>query len=246
MGGPASVYCLLVMIEEPVGTGEDQGLKARYLSTVSHDLRTPLTTIKGSSDMLGKDVGRATVAIMKDMLDRGVDRVERLLNDLLYVVRADTDGGPPVHLEIVDASKCVRNRFAAILREHPQAELEIDEGTYLVYADLDHLRQVLDHVMENADKFSADAPVTVGLKRSGDYAEISVTDHGPGIEESEKELIFERFVRLERPLTRYTAGAGVGLYIVKRATEAMAGEVQVESTPGEGSTFRIRIPLVPG
>jgi signal transduction histidine kinase len=232
------------MIDEPIEVGDEAGLKSRYFSTVSHDLRTPLTTIKGSSDMLGRDVGKATVSVMKDMLDRGVDRVERLLNDLLYVVRADADGGPPVHLEIVDASKCVRDRFAAIFREHPDADLAIDEGSYLVYADHDHFRQVLDHLFENADKFSGDTPVEVALRRAGDYAEVAVTDRGPGVADDEKEIIFERFVRLERPLTRYTAGAGIGLYIVKRAVQAMSGDVSVDSSDN-GCTFTIKVPLVP-
>lgn len=232
------------MAEQALPLNEKE-LKARFLSTMSHDLRTPLTTIKGSSDMLGRDVGSAMVAIMKDMLDRGVDRVERILNDLLYVIRADIDDGPPVHLEIVDLSRLLRERYAIILREHPAADLEIAEGKYLVYADSEQLRQVLDHLLENADKFSADEPVEVSLEPNGRFAEVSVRDGGPGIDEADQQRIFERFRRVEQPLIRYTAGAGIGLYVVKRATDAMDGEVSFESTLGEGSTFRIKIPLVP-
>jgi signal transduction histidine kinase len=231
---------------QPTGSEEAQKeLKARFLSTASHDLRTPLTTIKGSSDMLGRDVGRATVAIMKDMLDRGVDRVERILKDLLYVVRADMDDGPPVHIEMADLSKCLRERFAMTLREHPAADLEIEEGSYLVYADGEQLRQILDHLLENADKFCSDGGVAVSMRRSGRFAEVTVADKGPGIEEADQEKIFERFVRLERPLTRYTPGAGIGLYIARRAARAMGGEVTVESRPNEGATFKTTIPLVP-
>jgi two-component system OmpR family sensor kinase len=220
-------------------------LKARFLSTASHDLRTPLTTIKGSSDMLTRDVGGATLAIMKDMLDRGVDRVERIMRDLLYVVRADLDGGPPVHLEMVDLSKLLRQRYAILMREHPDADLDIGPGNYLVYADSEQLRQVVDHLLENADKFCSEASVEVSLRRAGEFAEVAVKDRGPGIEAADRERIFERFVRIDRPLTRYTPGAGVGLYVVKRAVEAMDGTVELETEPGEGATFTIKIPMVP-
>jgi signal transduction histidine kinase len=223
----------------------EKELKSRFLSTMSHDLRTPLTTIKGSSEMLGRDPGSAMVAIMKDMLDRGVDRVERIINDLIYVVRADIDDGPPIHLEIVDLSRLLRERYAVILREHPETDLAIEEGQYLVYADCEQLRQVLDHLLENADKFSGDAPVEVSLSTSGRFAEVAVKDGGPGIDEADRDRIFDRFTRIEQNLTRYTPGAGIGLYIVKRATEAMDGEVNCDSRPGEGSTFHLRIPLVP-
>jgi PAS domain S-box-containing protein len=250
------------VVSGPVQTGRDKGwvvlvrdvtaehvaeeAKGDFLATISHELRTPLTTIKGSLQVLSRpksdpysEVGQQMVSIMR----RGTDRLERLLMNLLVVSQMET-GDVQVFMDEVPMQDAVKNRIGTMLEDHPQVEFVAPDQMLIVRADRERLFQVIDHLLDNAQKFGgAETPIRIEVKHENGYAVLSVRDEGPGIAEGDQERIFERFTRLGHLLTRETQGAGVGLFIAKRSVEAMNGTIWVDSDPGRGSTFYARLPL---
>lgn len=219
--------------------------KSDFLSTISHELRTPLTTIKGSVQVLNrkKDEQTPVQQQMLSVLQRGTDRLERLVLNLLFVSQLDVAEGIKVHTEEVPLDEIVRTRAEVMAADHEQVTIKEPDGPVLARADRERMLQVVDHLVENAVKFSPDGPIEIETGTDGGFAYVSVKDSGPGIPTVDQERIFERFVRLGHVLTRETQGPGVGLFIVKHAVEAMGGKVHLESSPGSGSTFTVTVPL---
>ena len=220
--------------------------KSDFLSTISHELRTPLTTIKGSVQVLNrkKDEQSPMQQQMLSVLQRGTDRLERLVLNLLFVSQLDVNEGLKVHAEEVDLEEIVRARTEVMALDHPDVTVRAPEGPVIARADRERMLQVVDHLIENAVKFSPDAPIEIEMGNDGGFAYISVKDGGPGIPTVDQDRIFERFVRLGHVLTRETQGPGVGLFIVKKAVEAMGGSVHLDSAPGQGARFTVTVPLV--
>jgi len=220
--------------------------KSDFLSTISHELRTPLTTIKGSMQILKRgpeNLKSETVTQMMGVLSRGTDRLERLVLNLLFVSQIETDGLPKVIPEAIDLEGIVRDRVALFLKDHETVNLEIEEGLP-VWGDRERVTQVVEHLVENAQKFSDFTPITVRIRSTPEGVELMVKDEGPGIPKVDQERVFERFVRLGHVLTRETQGPGVGLFIVEKSVEAMGGKVWLESAPGAGCAFHVLLPAV--
>jgi signal transduction histidine kinase len=221
--------------------------KSDFLSTVSHELRTPLTTIKGSVGVLSRppdEIPAETLEKMVGLMRRGADRLERLVMNLLYVSQLDSEGGLKFVPAPVDLGAAVRGRVAAAEDGADLVGIEVGGSDPLsVIGDRRVIELVIDHLIENAIKFGKGGPIEIVLRQDDRYGEVVVKDAGPGIAAVDQRRIFDRFVRLGDVLTRETQGPGVGLFIVKRSVEAMGGAVWVESAPGVGSTFGVRLPL---
>ena len=235
----------VLLVRDVTAEHEAEEAKSDFLSTISHELRTPLTSIKGAlqvlargSENLSDDLSDQMVTVMQ----RGSDRLERLVMNLLLVSQIETGGLAPSHTDEVDLSDLVGAVAAKALVGHRYEVVEEAPGL-VVRADAERLEQAIAHVLDNAGKFGGDGLVTVTVGRHHGYARVSVTDEGPGIARHDQERIFERFVRLGDVLTRSTQGAGVGLFIVRRALAVVGGDVWVESEPGQGATFHMQIPL---
>lgn len=219
--------------------------KSDFLSTISHELRTPLTAIKGSVGMLQRDPQQMPAGVyerMVSVLQRGTSRLERLVMNLLFVSQVDAGGTPRVLMEDFDLVSVLKERSGPILGDHPTT-FDLPDEPVKVRADRERLGQVIEHLVENAAKFDPDGETTVTVVKEAGFARLSVSDRGPGIPQVDQERIFERFVRLGDVLTRATQGPGVGLFVVKKSMEAMGGEVWVESTMGQGSTFHVTFQL---
>lgn len=235
----------VLLVRDVTAEHEAEEAKSDFLSTISHELRTPLTSIKGALQVLARgsqnlsdDLSDQMVTVMQ----RGSDRLERLVMNLLLVSQIETGGLSPSHTDEVELSDLVGAAAGKVLEGGRYRIVEEAPGL-VVRADAERLEQALAHVLDNAAKFGGDGLVTVTVEREHGYARISVTDEGPGIARHDQERIFERFVRLGDVLTRSTQGAGVGLFITRRALAVMGGDVWVESEPGRGSTFHLQIPL---
>ncbi|MFP5353137.1 MAG: ATP-binding protein [Actinomycetota bacterium] len=235
----------VLLVRDITAEHELEESKSDFLSTISHELRTPLTTIKGSLQVLSRPNASANSEIGKQMVEimrRGSDRLERLVMNLLAVSQMEA-GDVQVYPDEVALEDLVRRRIDSVLPDHPQVEVLIEEDV-AVRADRERLAQVVEHLLDNARKFGPESGlIRVEIAKENGYARLSVTDEGPGIPKIDQERIFDRFVRLGHVLTRETQGPGVGLFIVKRSIEAMGGSVEVESEPGHGTTFHLRIPL---
>ncbi|MDQ1567292.1 MAG: two-component system, OmpR family, sensor histidine kinase KdpD [Actinomycetota bacterium] len=225
-------------------------LRAALIGSVSHDLRTPLASIKASiSDLadpglLLSDDDRATLL---RTTEEETDRLTRLVTNLLDMSRIQAGALVP-HTSATPLDEligAVAGRLGPMLGDHRLA-VEIADG--LPLADVDYLlvEQVLSNLLENAARYTPPGTaVTVRAAAVGDdEVEVAVVDHGPGVAEQERERIFDQFYRL-RAEGQGPVGTGMGLAIVKGIVEAHGGRIWVEATPGGGATFVLRLPVSP-
>ena len=234
------------LVRDVTAEHEAEEAKGDFLTTISHELRTPLTSIKGALQVLergSENVSDDLADQMVGVMQRGSERLERLVMNLLLVSQIETGGLPPAHIDEIPLDDLVRRACAKALSGH-RLHLVEESDSLLVRGDAARLELVVEPVLDNAVKFGGcDGAVTVRIARDHGYARVSITDEGPGIPRSDQERIFDRFVRLGHVLTRSTQGPGVGLFIAKRALEVMSGDIWVESEPGNGATFHIQVPL---
>lgn len=236
----------VLLVRDVTAEHDAEEAKSDFLSTISHELRTPLTSIKGALQVLERGAENISDDLSDQMvtvMQRGSDRLERLVMNLLLVSQIETGGLAPTRDDQISIAEHVGAAAAKVLGDHPYRLVEEEPGL-VVRADAGRLEQAVTHVLDNAAKFGGpDGLVTITVSRSHGYARVSVTDEGPGIAGADHERIFDRFTRLGDVLTRSTQGAGVGLFIARRALAAMGGEIWVESEAGRGSTFHVQVPL---
>jgi signal transduction histidine kinase len=217
-----------------------------FLAAVAHDLRNPLGAIKLSVAMLGRESGPPGERSARTLalVDRQVDRLARMVDDLLDAARVEA-GELTIRPSACDLREIARDAAELYAPTSTRHELAIDIPDEPLAGRFDAARvhQVLDNLLSNAIKYSpVGGRVRLALRREGDDALVSVTDEGVGIPPEELARLFEPFQRA--PSARKVAhGLGLGLWVVRRIVEAHGGHIRVESQPGEGSTFSIRLPL---
>jgi signal transduction histidine kinase len=221
-------------------------MKDEFIAVVSHELRTPLTSVYGAALTLRQqqldDERRNTLL---DIVSTEAARLGRLLDDVLWVSRLDSDRAD-TFIDRVDALEVVTEVVNGA-RTHlpPMLAIEIrhEDATPPVAADPDKLRQVLVNLVENAVKYSGVGQIEVVLQSHNGWMRFSVRDQGLGIPPEQQARIFDKFHRLDPEMTRGVGGSGLGLYICKGLVERMNGEIWVKSEPGRGSTFIFELPL---
>ncbi|MEK0446121.1 MAG: hypothetical protein RLZZ399_1442 [Verrucomicrobiota bacterium] len=241
----ASLYFLNATVRR---TAELSALKTDFVSAVSHEMRTPLATIRMITEMF--QLGRVTDPQMSEeymeTVNSEAERLTRLINKVLDFSRMDA-GRKPDSFAVVGLGGIVRDavkKFEMGLAEHREIRVEVEPDLPEVRVDEDAMVQALLNLLENAVKYSAaPAPIEVSLRSVGREVLLVVADEGIGIDPSQLGKIFERFYRCEDELTRKTTGTGIGLSIVKHIVEAHRGRIEVRSTPAEGSVFTIHLPL---
>ncbi len=220
-----------------------------FVANVSHELKSPIAALKGCVETLENDrppepeEARRFLALMA----QSVDRLQAIVEDLLSLSRIEFDserGRVPLDPgPVCDVLRGVVRAFTK-QAQAKQVSLTVDcpaELTASINAML--LEQALGNLIDNAIKYSDENTlVVVTGALVGDHVEIRVTDQGPGIERKHLSRIFERFYRVDQARSRSLGGTGLGLAIVKHIALAHRGSASVESTPGHGSTFTIRIP----
>jgi len=235
-----------------------------FLGIISHELRTPLTTIKGNVQLArlrlrtslkevpaNKDVLRSMLEEVQMMLERAERQTNvqnRMVSDLLDISRLQADKlelrQVPCDLAPIVNEMVADQRSTTLKRA---IYLEMLEGeTAPVIADPERISQVLSNYLTNALKYSQESrPVVVQLKKEENMVRVSVQDEGPGLTPSEQEQVWERFYQVEgiKRQRGSSVGLGLGLYICRAIIEEHQGEVGVESTKGEGSTFWFTLPL---
>ena len=242
----------VVVVHDVTTEHATEKMKDHFLATVSHELRTPLTPIIGYAKFLLRrdDVDpRVRRDALASVLERS-EHMQRLVEDILLASSVDGARGVRVHSrrEPVDIGELVAGGVASARVSHPEREFVFQSsGTMLVSSDQMRLKQVLANLLDNAVKFSpADTPILVTVEQEGEHAVFSVCDLGRGIPTDKHGEIFDKFRRLEDPDRMETGGAGLGLFIVDQLVRAMGGTVSVESRPGRGSTFSVRLEALAG
>jgi signal transduction histidine kinase len=223
-------------------------LKTEFISTASHELRSPLHTIREAVKLLSEGAaGEVTPEQRKlvDIVERNADWLVRLVGDLLDMSRLEAGRIElelaPVDIGALAAEVAGRFRIEAS-RRGLDLRLAAAGAAVRVSADRDRIEQVLVNLVANAFKFTREGFVEVGVRPSGDTVEISVTDSGAGIEAGDLPLVFNRFEQFGRSGAERRRGTGLGLAISRRLVELHGGSISVESTPGKGSVFTVRLP----
>jgi signal transduction histidine kinase len=222
----------------------------QFLAIVSHEMRTPLTSIVSFSELIrGEAEGLTPDGVsFLDIIERNADRLLRLVGDLLMLDRLEA-GALPLDLAPVSiaglAAEAVRSASAGAARQGITIDVTTGKGP-TVAGDSRRLMQVLDNLIANAVKFShRNRRVHVKAAYAGGTWRIDVTDSGIGIPPEEAGQLFTRFVRASNARTAGLPGTGLGLSIVKVLVDMHGGHVEVDSTLGRGSTFSVYLPGAP-
>ena len=221
--------------------------KQELVSMVTHDLRTPLTSIRSTMTLLSEGaLGELPPRAVKKIgaAESSADRLIALINDLLDIEKLEAG-----KMQIDLSSNALEDIFEAALNsvsafaDEAHVHVELQESDFEVNCDPDRIVQVLVNLLSNAIKFSPkDSTVELAAKELGQWIEISVTDHGRGIPAEYQDKVFERFQQVKPGDATEKKGTGLGLPICKAIVEAHGGTIALTSTPGAGSSFYFSLP----
>jgi signal transduction histidine kinase len=223
--------------------------QSEFVSTVSHDLRSPLTYMHGYATMLPM-VGELNEK-QKGFADKiilGISQMTDLVDKILDASRLDPEGNYELNRETCDVSKIVSdivsNHQQAAEKKNISLNSDMRDGVPILNLDDVMLRRALNNLVDNAIKYTPDnGSVTVSARIRDNNLVLAVTDTGLGISEENQKHLFERFRRVRRREHQTIKGNGLGLFIVKSVAQKHGGDAWVESAEGQGSSFAIRIPL---
>jgi two-component system OmpR family sensor kinase len=217
----------------------------RFVADASHELRTPLTSIRGFAELYRQGAADDVPRLM-NRIESEAGRMGLLVEDLLLLARLDAQRElvrVPVDL-VALAADAVHDARALSPDRRVSLEVTHDEGVPVVLGDESRLRQVLGNLMTNALTHTpAGTQVTVAVATEPGWAVLSVSDQGPGLAPQDAQRAFERFYRADSSRTRSRGGSGLGLSIVAALTAAHGGVAELDTAPGAGAVFRIRLPL---
>lgn len=223
------------------------GYKSRLISTISHELKNPLTAIQGHLEMLDESDVQPSVRHALDAIGRSAGRVSRIVEDLLVLSRVENPARPFARVP-VDLQKAVESCLDVLAfqaaSKHLTVSLRMPTGEpVLALGDERELDHVCANLLSNAIKYTpAGRSVTVTLSRAHDHVVLEVADEGIGISAEDQAGLFEEFFRTGNPDALEQPGTGLGLAIVQRIVQRHSGRIDVQSTLGAGSTFRVFLP----
>lgn len=244
VGNAHSIFAILV-VDDVTEVRKLESLRRDFVANVSHELKTPLTSIKGFIETLSAgaldDKDRAK-SFLK-MMEEDSDRLARLIGDLLELSKIESQE-IALKPEVLDLHKEIDQVLAGFKAALSEKQIVAENKTNSsVYADRDRLKQILINLTENAIKFNKPrGSITFSSIISGNLVKLEISDSGIGIPKEMMERIFERFFRIDQARSRDSGGTGLGLAIVKHLVEAHGGEIRCESQFGKGSTFSITLP----
>ncbi|WP_443946977.1 PAS domain-containing protein [Pedobacter sp. AW1-32] len=236
---------ILLAIEDITDRREIEQRKDDFLSIASHELKTPLTTIKGYIQALERTVPSESSKKYKEMLTKAsiqVNKLNNLIGELLDVSKIQT-GNIELHRSSVNIDKIIVEAVDGITSAAACPPIRIEgKANNMVFADESHLIQVLNNLISNAVKYGADSKeILIYVSNVSNYVKVSVTDYGMGITVENQKKIFDRFYRVGEIQERFP-GMGIGLYICDQIIKNHGGTLWVESEKGKGSTFSFTIP----
>jgi PAS domain S-box-containing protein len=249
---------VIVVFRDITGEKSDERQRAEFISTASHEMRTPVASIEG---YLGLALNPATAQIdakARDFITKAHESAQhlgRLFQDLLDVSKAD-DGrlqNDPTVIDIVPfvhdivqglTPKAIEKGLRILYKPMPDGENDDNRRinpVYYVNADRDHLREVTNNLVENAIKYTLKGDVVVDVSGDTSHVVISIADTGIGIPREDQAHLFQKFYRVDNSDTRQIGGTGLGLYLCRRLVETMGGRIWVESEYKKGSTFYVEL-----
>ena len=226
-------------------------LQRRFTSDVSHELRTPLTTVRMAADLIfaERESFQPAVARSAELLQRELDRFESLLTDLLEISRFDAgfavlDAEPT---DLIGIVRRVADRLSPLAaRAGSEIQLVLPEHPVIAEVDGRRVERILRNLVGNAVEHGEGRPVRVTLAADEGAVAVTVRDYGIGLQPGEEKLVFNRFWRSDPSRARQTGGTGLGLSISLEDARLHGGWLEAWGAPGEGSQFRLTLPLRPG
>jgi len=231
-----------------------------FISTASHEMRTPLAAIEGYLSLALNDHSSQINPTAHEYLLKAHAATEHLgilFQDLLTSTRAE-DGRLSSNPEVVEVGSAIEQivdgaRFSAQQKglelsyvvsraQETATAAKVVRPLYYIYADPQRIREVVQNLLDNAIKYTLSGAVKVALTGDDSIVQIQVSDTGPGIATEDIPHLFQKFYRVDNSLTRSTTGTGLGLFICRKIVELYNGRIWVESSPGKGSTFFINLP----
>jgi heavy metal sensor kinase len=217
----------------------------RFVADVSHELRSPLTAVRGNLDLLKRGAANDVEERkqMIDAMDSETARMSRLVSDLLLLARQDS--GVPIAQQPIELDTLMLEvyRQAQVTAKGVTLTLGAEDQAIII-GDRDRLKQVLLNLVDNAIKYTPQGgKVTLSLTKDDTWVKIAVQDTGIGIASENLPNLFDRFYRVDKARSRDAGGSGLGLAIAKSVVELHNGKITVESQPGRGSTFTVWLPL---
>jgi signal transduction histidine kinase len=222
-------------------------LKSRFFTNISHEFRTPLTLILGPVKQI---IGRIKDEKTKNELSlvhKNANKLLVLVNQLLDISKLESGNMKlqTVPQNIVPLVKALSSSFASFAeRKKITLKFNSTENEIIVYVDRDKFEKIITNILSNAFKFTPEGGrIEITINKTDNYAIISVSDTGVGIQKEKISKIFDRFYQVDGSHTREQEGTGIGLSLTKELVELHKGKIEVESEAGKGSTFRISLPL---
>jgi signal transduction histidine kinase len=243
--GTGELTGIVLLLREAGRRGHQAAAGIEIVSTVSHELRSPLTSVKGYTSLLLNRWDRLRdeqKRMMLEQVNHDADRVTRLITELLDISRLET-GRLVLRRQMVDLPGLAASVVEKVKLEYPELEvvLTFPDPFPKVYADPDKVVQVLTNLVENACKYGSPSGMRVQGQIGDEDVAVAVSDRGEGIPEEDLPKVFTKFFR--RAEGKPT-GSGLGLWISRGLVEAHGGRLAASSIPGQGSTFRFTLPLI--
>jgi two-component system sensor histidine kinase SenX3 len=236
----------VALIHDVTDARRVESVRRDFVANVSHELKTPLGALGLLAETMASTDDGEVVRRLAEQLVRESDRLGRIVDDLLDLSLIEAQAAPtrePTPVRILVDEAVDRLGPLALARGIPLRSTPVGEDL-VVACDTTQLTSAITNLLDNAVKYSEPGQeVTISADASADRVVISVRDHGIGIPSRDLERVFERFYRVDKARSRATGGTGLGLSIVRHVAEGHGGDVTVESTEGEGSTFQLSLPL---
>ena len=248
LGRNKSVIGQLFVLDDTTKLRKLEQMRKQFVANVSHELKTPLTSIKGYVETLldSVEIKDDTVRKFLEKIETNANRLNSLIEDLLTLSRVEQEGLNPEELSTVNILKCIESVLAELHPEKfPNLKFEMEcDATITVKAHQLLLQQAIFNLLDNATKYSEKEGTILikGMQEKDNMVSISVRDQGMGIDAKHLPHLLERFYRVDKARSRSKGGTGLGLSIVKHIVQAHFGKVHIESKLGVGSTFTITIP----
>ncbi|MFP5224193.1 MAG: ATP-binding protein [Actinomycetota bacterium] len=239
----------LVVARDVTDSRRVDRMRQDFVANASHELKTPVATILAAAETLATAIqdDPETAERFTHALVREASRLSRMVQDLLDLARLDDPLPGDESADLSKATQDVVTRYRTLGRDRDLAvDPSIEHGLRVAHREHD-VRVALSNLLDNAFRYTpSGGRITVRLRREGEVAVLEVADDGEGIPAKDLPRIFERFYRVDRARARETGGTGLGLAIVKHIAEQAGGTVSADSVLGEGATFTLRIPILPG
>jgi two-component system, OmpR family, sensor kinase len=234
--------------------GEARALRSedrmrQFVADASHELRTPLTSVRGLAEFglqQGSAAGSGELLRLMTLIQDEARRMGRLVEDMLVLAKFDV--GRPLDRRYIDLASLTAQAVQAARIVNPGRPITLlADDPVIVHADEERLRQVIDNLIGNAVQHTPPrSPVAVSVTSTSRIGEIVVADHGPGMTAEQAARVFERFYRTDDARARARGGTGLGLSIAASLTAAHGGDITVDTQPGQGAAFHVRLPLAAG